>query len=421
MNVDYFRELKKILLFVWENKKSDFYRNKFIKHNFNPSLDFNFIEDFKKVPLITKNDLSEASSLNLLFLEEKDVRFISSTSGTTGEPTLIFKSEQINHLYSGLNLGRTIFLQNPIRNCQFYNNFAGFNNKIIAVGNIHNLSLSCRIILELKIEVIQTTPSLAVLLLDYIELNPGIKENLRHFVLSGERMTPQKKDFLKKLYPFIHSFFVNYGIAEIGLVAFQCSELAKRDDGIYFHPIYDYRYFELLDADNNDVGIGDIGELVITNFNNLATPMIRYKTGDLAKFIKNDCPCGATGSLLEILGRINNDVATIGGVVIRSKSIENLILKLGNYLENNFECHLFEDLSGFKIKININLKVSLKEGIKEDVKLKEIIRNEFLDNFLVSPNHNLRKAIAIGILNSFEIIFTELSELNSEKRLFVHY
>jgi phenylacetate-CoA ligase len=49
-----------------------------------------------------------------------------------------------------------------------------------------------------------------------------------------------------------------------------------------------YGLTEVLGADGNHVGSGDTGEVVVTGFHNFALPFIRYRTGDLATFSRDD-------------------------------------------------------------------------------------------------------------------------------------
>lgn len=45
-----------------------------------------------------------------------------------------------------------------------------------------------------------------------------------------------------------------------------------------------YGYVEVLDANGEQVGAGEVGEIVVTSYTNFVQPFIRYRTGDLAKY-----------------------------------------------------------------------------------------------------------------------------------------
>ncbi|MFH2054533.1 MAG: AMP-binding protein [bacterium] len=90
-----------------------------------------------------------------------------------------------------------------------------------------------------------------------------------------------------------------FGMRELGTVASQISEAG----GLHlFEPSY---YFELLDLNGEPVAPGELGELVITDFFNYAMPLIRYRTGDMARLGREETS-GKTcwRQLTEVAGRV---------------------------------------------------------------------------------------------------------------------
>ena len=81
----------------------------------------------------------------------------------------------------------------------------------------------------------------------------------------------------------------------------------------------DYGLFEVLGDDNEPVKEGSVGEIVGSTVNNATFPLMRYKTGDYAKYCGRRCEaCGHTGMIItDIQGR--RDVSEIfldnGGAV----------------------------------------------------------------------------------------------------------
>jgi phenylacetate-CoA ligase len=80
--------------------------------------------------------------------------------------------------------------------------------------------------------------------------------------------------------------------AEAGIIAIQCPESGK------YHVQSEIVLAEILDADDNPCGPGEVGELVVTPLYNYATPLIRYRSGDFA-VAGLPCPCGRTLPTLE--------------------------------------------------------------------------------------------------------------------------
>src|SRR5262245_47593027 len=78
-----------------------------------------------------------------------------------------------------------------------------------------------------------------------------------------------------------------YGLNEIGVVATRCS--AGR-----YHVHIDHCHVEILDDDGEPCPPGESGRLIVTGVRNLAMPLIRYDTGDIATSVPGPCSCGLT-------------------------------------------------------------------------------------------------------------------------------
>ncbi|MCC6531574.1 MAG: phenylacetate--CoA ligase family protein [Burkholderiales bacterium] len=93
----------------------------------------------------------------------------------------------------------------------------------------------------------------------------------------------------------------NYGLNEVGIVASRCPE------GGRFHVHAEHCLIEIVDADGHAVEPGKSGRVLVTALSNLAMPLIRYDTGDLALRVEAACPCGRTlPSFTDLVGRYRN-------------------------------------------------------------------------------------------------------------------
>ena len=84
--------------------------------------------------------------------------------------------------------------------------------------------------------------------------------------------------------------FTHYGMTEMGLGGgVECEAL----DG--YHLREGDLYFEVVDHETGEVcPDGAIGEVVFTTLNRRGMPLIRYRTGDIARIIPEPCPCGSS-------------------------------------------------------------------------------------------------------------------------------
>ena len=427
-NYDFLR-FRELLKFVFENKYSDFYRRKYEQVSFNPLSDFKSIEDIKKIPFLTRKELAITDPKKLLFIEEDGVDCIIPTSGTTGDPFFVFHSFAIPNLpthHDSLNFGKILSLVNPLRikpNHYFIPYEFKIKNNQLLPGDIYNIPASLKIASKIKVNTIYTTtPSLAIILKDYLDQNPELKNSLKFLILGGELVSPYKKIFLQELYPNLE-IFINYGAAEFpGTLGDQCTFLAQRNDRVYYHPLFSIAHLEIIDPlTEKNVEIGKEGELVVTCFHNRATPLIRYKTGDLVRFHKNDCPCGCPGPLLEVLGRAKFDIVKVGGFGLRREMLEKAILNLKDYLKESFEAHFYENFIGTKPRTKMILNLSLKKWVKETPELKRKIERELLENWQLSPRLNLKMAVEAGLFEIPQINFVQFPlQVKARQVLILH-
>ena len=73
------------------------------------------------------------------------------------------------------------------------------------------------------------------------------------------------------------------------------------------HVFSDIRHVELLTQPHCDSGCA--GEVVVTDLTNYAFPLLRYRTGDVSRFIASPCACGRPFPLMEyVQGRISETI-----------------------------------------------------------------------------------------------------------------
>ncbi len=121
----------------------------------------------------------------------------------------------------------------------------------------------------------------------------------------------------------------HHGMTEVGPLSFECWESPGS-----LHVNEAEYVVEVLDADGRDVGDGEQGELVVTNLGRTASPVIRYRTGDIVVRRTDPCPCGRTWARLEggILARAD-DMINIRGVNVYPAGIEAVVRQMSEVVE----------------------------------------------------------------------------------------
>jgi phenylacetate-coenzyme A ligase PaaK-like adenylate-forming protein len=87
---------------------------------------------------------------------------------------------------------------------------------------------------------------------------------------------------------------------------------------------------------------GVSGEVVFTTLNRQAMPLIRYRTGDIARFLPEDCPCG---SILRRLGKVQarkkNEVLLTPQLRLQMSMMDEALFAIDGVLD--FQAELVAD------------------------------------------------------------------------------
>jgi phenylacetate-CoA ligase len=113
----------------------------------------------------------------------------------------------------------------------------------------------------------------------------------------------------------------HYGLTEVGPVAFEDWD---RPGGLYVNEAEFIA--EVLDAQGGPVPDGELGELVLTNLGRTASPVIRYRTGDIVRAVRTPGPFGPPYLWLDggIVARAD-DMVTIRGVNVYPTAVEAVV------------------------------------------------------------------------------------------------
>jgi phenylacetate-CoA ligase len=122
----------------------------------------------------------------------------------------------------------------------------------------------------------------------------------------------------------------HHGLTEVGPVSFECWESPGS-----LH-LNDAEFIcEILDpASDRAVDDGENGELVITNLGRAASPVIRYRTGDIVARRSSPCACGRTFARLEggVLSRVD-DMVNVRGVNVYPAAVEAVVRRFDEVAE----------------------------------------------------------------------------------------
>ncbi|MCL5290185.1 MAG: DVU_1553 family AMP-dependent CoA ligase [Bacillota bacterium] len=113
----------------------------------------------------------------------------------------------------------------------------------------------------------------------------------------------------------------HYGMTEMGLGGgVECQALAG------YHLREADLYFEIIDpATGEPLPEGEEGEIVFTTLTRRGMPILRYRTGDKARFIPDPCPCGTLLKRMDrVKSRVTGSIQVAGGVLTLAELDEAL-------------------------------------------------------------------------------------------------
>jgi phenylacetate-CoA ligase len=248
------------------------------------------------VPILTRQVLQEHNE-EILNGHTPNKR----TSGSTGTPVSVHHSDPrkaLNHH------ARKIFVQHlggslPNLSIVYPHGEENNDHTVHVLTPVpEQLEILRRQHVERRVSAFVTYPSNAVLLSQEILDRGGDYAFIRRVGLMSESIDPGQTALIRQAFPNA-VVWSNYSSMEFGLISFQCPYEAD-----FHHAAAGKLGIEILDAQGRDCDPGQVGRLVITDYYNFESPLIRYEIGDLAAFAT--CPCGkiALPALGQILGKV---------------------------------------------------------------------------------------------------------------------
>ena len=316
---------------------SPFYRERLEGAGVHPD-DISTLDDIRKLPFTTAEDLKEGYPFPLLSVPEKDVVRIHASSGTTGKRKILtYTQKDIDdwaHFFARCYEMAELTPEDRVQIAVGYGVWTagvGFQLGCEKFGAMAlpagpgNVDMQCQFLVDLKTTVMCCTASMALLLAEEIGRR-GLKDHifLKKIIFGSERSSDAMRQRIQSLLGLDDMFDIP-GMTELygpgtGL---ECS----RHEGIHYWA--DYYILEIVDPETLEpVPDGDVGEMVVTTLSKEASPLIRYRTHDLTRRIPAPCSCGNILPLHDkILGR-SDDMIIFRAVNIYPGQIDEILSKI---------------------------------------------------------------------------------------------
>ena len=380
-------------------QNSPYYSEVFKKNNITPE-SIKSLEDLQRFPFTTKEDLRSHYPFGLVSVPMEKVVRVHSSSGTTGNPTVVAHSQRDLDQWAD-QVARCMYMVG-CRNTDVFQNTSGYGmftgglgyqygaEKLGAVtvpAAAGNSKRQIKFIMDFGTTVIHAIPSYATRLAEVfyeMGIDPRKDTKLKIFCLGAEPHSEEQRQRIEQLFGI--KAYNCFGMSEMNGpgVAFEC----KEQNGL--HIWEDFVIPEILDPVTlQPVPEGEVGELVLTTINREAMPLFRYRTRDLTRFIPGECPCGRTHRRLDRFKGRSDDMIIVKGVNIFPIQIERILMgfkELGmNYLitidtvSNNDE---------MTVEVEVGEDITISDYTKLQNLTKEITR-QLKDEILLTPRVKL--------------------------------
>jgi phenylacetate-CoA ligase len=377
---------------------SPFYRKMMDKNGIS-SNSIHSLDDLKKIPFTTKNDLREHYPYGMAAIPIKQCVRLHSSSGTTGNPTVVLHSQKDIDEWAN-QVARCMYMVG-IRNTDVFQNTSGYGMFTGGLGFQYgaeklgaltvpaaagNTKRQIKFIRDFETTCLHIIPSYATRLAEvmYEEgVDPRKDTKLKIICIGAE---PHSEEQRKRIEQLLGVKAYNcFGMSEMNGpgVAFECTE----QNGL--HIWEDYVIVEIIDPVTlQPVKDGELGELVLTTINREAMPLLRYRTRDLTRILPGSCPCGRTHKRIARFQGRSDDMIILKGVNLFPIQIETILMQFKE-LGSNYLITLETVGNSDEMLIEVELSdlftddYSVLQGLT-----KEIIR-QLRDELLLTPRLKL--------------------------------
>ena len=327
------RKLRRVVRHAYE--RVPYYRGLFQRSGLHPD-DIHTLEDLPKIPVSYKQDLLASGAEELLTMGVRpEGCHITNTSGTTGQPMVVYTNAAESRLLRGLEvrgmhvIGRrwhdhTAVLGIAHTRPRPLHQRLGIN-RTSAILNHLPLEEQGRLLQTLQPDLLWAYPSILTAVLHRVQYRLGRLARPRLLITSSEMLDPWVRQQLE-VDPG-PELFNWYGCMEVGRIAFEC----PAHEGLHINA--DHVIVECLRERGPD-GTGEPGTVVVTSLDSFTMPFLRYALGDTARILPQRCSCGSSFPLLDlVLGR-NWDMIVLPDGTLYPPGVAGLALQGSDWIRH---------------------------------------------------------------------------------------
>ncbi len=391
-------QLERLQQTVRHCMNSEFYKKRFAENNLSPD-DIRSLDDLKKIPFTTKQDLRDTYPFGMASVPLEQCVRLHSSSGTTGNPTVILHTQKDLDEWANA-VARCLHMvglrpDDVFQNSSGYGMFTGglgFQYGAERLGMLTvpaaagNTKRQLKFITDFGTTALHAIPSYAARLYEVMQemgIDPRRDTKLKTLVIGAEPHSDEQRRRIEEMLGV--KAYNSFGMSEMcgPGVAFECTY----QNGL--HIWEDYYIVEIIDPDTLEpMPDGEVGELVLTTLNREAMPLLRYRTRDLTRILPGECPCGRHHIRLDRMKGRSDDMIILKGVNIFPIQIETILMKFKE-LGSDYLITLETRDSNDEMTVEVELNQLFTDDYGRLQALAKEITRQLKDEILVTPRVKL--------------------------------
>ncbi len=322
--------------FAWARTKSSFYRRHLAGLS---EREFRGLGDFHRIPFTTAEDIRQ-NPLHFLCVSQSEINRVVTlhTSGTTGMPKRIYFTGEdqeltVDFFHRGMSTlvspGERVLILLPGERPGSVGDLLAtglqrLGTSAVVYGPVQDYPEALEVMVREGIDALVGIPVQVLALARYSKGRPAPRS-----VLLSTDYVP---DSIKKELHLIWGceVYTHYGMTEMG---FGGGVECEARQG--YHMREADLYFEIVDPKTGEpLPDGKTGEVVFTTLTRRGMPLIRYRTGDLSRFITEPCSCGTVLKAMAcVRGRIQDSVDLASGKVLTMADLDEALFPIEGLLD----------------------------------------------------------------------------------------
>ena len=357
------------------------------------------VDDIRRIPFTTKQDLRDNYPFGLASAPIRDCVRLHSSSGTTGNPTVILHTQKDLDEWAN-QVARNLWMvglrpDDVFQNSSGYGMFTGglgFQYGAERLGMLTipaaagNSLRQIKFMTDFGTTAVHAVPSYVTRLYEVMQeqgVDPRRDTKLKVLAIGAEPHSEEQRKRIEEMLGV--KAYNSFGMSEMcgPGVGFEC----KEQNGLHFWE--DYYIVEIVNPETLEpVPDGEIGELVLTSINREAMPLLRYRTRDLTRVLGRGCPCGRNHVRLDRMRGRSDDMMVLRGVNIFPIQIEKILMQFKE-LANNYLITLTTDENNDNMTVEVELEELFTDDYQRLIELQKNVKRALKDEILLTPHVKL--------------------------------